>query len=469
MTVVAARRVPSLGVEPLPPEPFDPPNPIYAAVERVLAFGGWPRLEGVVRRGDRVIVKPNFVTDRYYHERLQDRRLLASSTHASVIRPLVDFALERGAAEVLVADCPIEGCDLAAVAAGLGVTPMIDALRVRGHPVRFLDLRPFRIVPVMPLDDARFAGRSWNIGALARRPLPGDPEGYAPVDLGSASRFADVEYRSALLRFHRANPRTPVAHHSDGRHEYGMPRSVLNADVIIHVPKLKTHKKSGVTIALKSAIGLCGFKYWLPHYTEGSPPQGDEFPSTPSATERLAIRLSRLPLPHGHSIVLRAPRIGSQPSITEGSWEGNDTIWRTTLDLARILVHGDSNGRIQSEPIRRSFTLVDGLVAGEGEGPFGVQPLALGLLIAGENPVLVDSVGARAMGFDPALIPTIARGLEAPLLTSNFQSVEERWDGPEGDRAFIPPRSWRSLLPIDSRIDPASHETGSLAADEWAG
>ena len=47
--------------------------------------------------------------------------------------------------------------------------------------------------------------------------------------------------------------------------------SSLGADAVINIPKLKTHKKSGVTLALKSCIGLTNEKYWLPHYTEGSP------------------------------------------------------------------------------------------------------------------------------------------------------------------------------------------------------
>lgn len=443
---VAALRDPSLTERGLPAPPCDPPNPVYAAVERVLESGGWPRLEGIVKPGMRVMIKPNFVTDRHYHERLVDSRLLASSTHASVIRPLVDFALERGAAEVIVADCPIEGCDLASVVRGMGFEAMIQALRERGKPVRFLDLRPFRIIPRMTLDDVRFAGRSWNLGVLAKTELAGDPAGYAVVDLGSGSRFAEVAERESRLRFHRAHPTTPLPHHSAGRHEYGIPRTVLDSDLVIHVPKLKTHKKSGVTVALKSAIGLCGYKYWLPHYTAGAPPEGDEYFAEPRLAERVQVALSRMSLPGGHSLVARAPRVGAPVPVTEGSWEGNDTIWRTTLDLVKIHTHASESG-LRQEPVRGFFALVDGIVGGEGEGPFGVRPVPLGLLLAGPDPVLVDMVAARAMGYDWRRIPTIARALAPPLLpSSSIAELDERWIGPRPERRFVPPRTWPSLL-----------------------
>jgi uncharacterized protein (DUF362 family) len=443
---VAAIRDPDLPRRELPRPPFDPPNHVYDAVETVLELAGTPRLEGLVEPGAHVLIKPNFVTDRYYHERLLDSRLLASSTHASVIRPMIDFALELGASLVTVADTPIEGCDLESVTEGMGFRAMIEVLRGRGQPVRFLDLRPFRILPRMLLDDVRFGGRSWNLGILQRRDLAGDPAGYRTVDIGESSRFHEVEERGERLRFHRSHPSTPLLHHTGGRHEYGIPQTVLDSDVIIHVPKLKTHKKSGVTISLKSSIGLCGFKYWLPHYTAGLPPLGDEYPTRVPLGERLAVRLSRLPLAGGNSLVARAPRASEVPPVTEGSWEGNDTIWRTTLDLARIHLYADAGGQLQHAPVRRFLSVVDGIVAGEGEGPFGVRPVELGLLLAGTDPVLVDAAGAEAMGFDWRDIPTIARAADWPLLPSSRPvDIDLRWRGPRPDRAFAPPRSWPSL------------------------
>ena len=95
----------------------------------------------------------------------------------------------------------------------------------------------------MVLDDVRRHGRSYNLGMLVRQSLPGDPLGYRVVDLGSRSRFASVEQRADRYRFHRSHQHTPRPHHSGGKHEYSIPRTVLAADCILNLAKLKTHKK----------------------------------------------------------------------------------------------------------------------------------------------------------------------------------------------------------------------------------
>jgi len=449
--------------------PFSPPNPVYEMVERALAelgFDGgrvgtpdWNPLGDLIQPGDRVIVKPNFVTNKNFHQKLTGDLLACSSTHGSVLRPIIDYALRacgpRG--RVVVVDTPVEGCNVEEVVRALGVQALLEDYRRRGHDVPFYDLRYFRIVPRMLLDDVRRFGRSWNLGMLVRERLPGDPRGYQTVDLGERSRFHDVERRAGRLSFHRSHLHTPVPHHSHGRHEYALPRTVLEADVVINVAKMKTHKKSGVTLSLKSAIGLCNEKYWLPHYTLGTPAEdGDEFPIRPPTGVRLVNQLQRLPLPgplSDHSLVARAPRLGKPQSgliggyILEGSWEGNDTIWRTTLDLCDILHHADRQGRLQDRPQRRHLAFVEGLMAGEGEGPLAATPRRAGLLLAGIDPVLVDLASTRLMGFDPQRVMTVAAALRRPLLATSVESrLELRLDGPQPVGTFVPPSTWPSLV-----------------------
>src|SRR4030095_1646955 len=87
--------------------------------------------------------------------------------------------------------------------------------------------------------------RAWPRGARA-----GDPEGYEPVDLGDASEFARMEPRDvALLRGADYDEEVTIHHHSAGRNEYLVARTVLTADLVINVPKIKTHKKTGVTLS----------------------------------------------------------------------------------------------------------------------------------------------------------------------------------------------------------------------------
>ncbi len=117
------------------------------------------------------------------------------------------------------------------------------------------------------------------------------------------------------------------------------------------------------------------------------------------------------------------------------------------LDLNRILFYADREGAVRSEPQRRYLTIVDGIVAGEGEGPLGATPVEAGLLIGGFDPVLVDAVCAEAMGFDPAKIPMIREAFASRLLpSSELCRVERILDGAAPTHRFKPPRSWPSLL-----------------------
>ena len=447
---------PGLGYAGTPP--FEPPNPVYEAVECTLRELGldraragtpeWNPLGDLISPGDRVIIKPTLVASKNRHERITGPKLAASSTHGSFLRPVLDYALRAAGprGQVRVADSPIEGCDVERVAGPLGVLSTVDHLRSRGHDVRFLDLRDVRVVPRMVLDDVRGGGRSWNLGMLVRRRLAGDPLGYVVVDLGDRSHFAREDAPSgSRLRFHRSHYRSPVAHHTGGRHEYSMPRTVLDADVIIHLPKLKTHMKTGVTLGLKSAIGLSHEKYWLPHFTEGDEAQGgDEFARRPTPVERVARRMGRLPLPGDHSLIVRAPRLAQPTQVVDGGWEGNRTLWRTVLDLNEILRFADRSGRLGAELCRRMLTIVDGIVAGEGDGPLGATPVDAGLIVAGFDAARVDAAGARAMGFDPMRIPLVREGLrEAVGATPSDEA--ERWHGERVCRAFRPPTSWPSL------------------------
>lgn len=442
--------------------PFDPPNPVYEAVEAMLRGLGldraragtpeWNPLGDLISPGDRVIVKPNLVSSKNLHEKITGHKLAASSTHGSLLRPILDYALRAAGprGQVRVVDTPVEGCEIEKVAGPLGIFEVVDHLRGRGHEVDFVDMRYFRVAPVLALDDVRRRGRSWNLGLLIRRRLPGDPRGYRVVDLGEQSRFCDAGAPPGeRLRFHRSHYENPVPHHTRGRHEYSAPGTVLGADVVINLPKLKTHKKTAVTLSLKSVIGLTNEKYWLPHFTAGDPGAGgDEFDRPQSLADAVENKLSRFPLPGDHSLIARAPRLGRPPKIIDGSWEGNQTLWRTILDLNRVLFFADREGVLRDTPQRRYLTIVDGIVAGEGEGPLGATPVDAGLLVGGFDPALVDVAAARAMGLDPLRIAMIREALGGALLPgSRLEALETIVDGAPPARPFVPPRSWPSLAP----------------------
>ncbi len=454
--------------------PFDPPNPVYAMVEAALRDLGldhgrvgtpdWNPLGDLCPVGGRIVLKPNLVASKNFHQVMQGELLACSSTHGSVLRPLIDYALRAVGPKgsVCVVDTPVEGCNLPQVLDGLGITALLAHFQSRGHDVRLLDLRKFQVVPHMAVDNVRRLGRSWNLGVLLRQELRGDPLGSQVVDLGSRSRFATCELRASLYCFHRSHLATPRPHHSGGRHEYSLPRTVLQADALINIAKLKTHKKSGVTLALKAVIGLCDEKYWLPHYTAGTPEEdGDEYPFRPPLSVRLENRLQRLPLPRiqsgpgrsDHSLIARAPRLSGPQNgmvrgyILEGSWSGNDTIWRTTLDLHHLILHTDRHGRLHDQPQRRELALIDGIIGGEGDGPLAATPRHSGVLLASLDPALADLCATRLMGFDPQQVPTVREALRRPLLaTSDEARLDQRVDGPLPTEAYAPPSTWPYLV-----------------------
>lgn len=111
--------------------------------------------------------------------------------------------------------------------------------------------------------------RTWLLGRWGREKVEHDRAGYRLVDLGETSRFRDVDPRK--LRIGVADPREMYRHHSQGHHEYLLPQSVLDSDAIISIPKLKTHRRAGVTLTLKGFFGLVAAKESLPHYTVGLP------------------------------------------------------------------------------------------------------------------------------------------------------------------------------------------------------
>ena len=150
--------------------------------------------------------------------------------------------------------------------------------------------------------------------------------------------------------------------HTGERHEYLLCRTPMDADVLINLPKLKTHKKVGVTCALKNLVGINANKNWLPHHTEGTPDQGgDQFPAATHQTRlehswmgtakrwlKNRPRLSRLFVP-----VKKIGRLffgDTQKVVRSGNWHGNDTCWRMVLDLNKCLCFFDGTASRRNKP-----------------------------------------------------------------------------------------------------------------------
>jgi uncharacterized protein (DUF362 family) len=394
-------------------------NPVYAALREALYVLGldsarygtpdWNPLGDLIHPGERVLVKPNMVR----HENHGPGGLACVVTHPSVVRPLLDYVLLAlaGSGEVVVGDSPLQSCEFDVLLERTGMRAMVDAVAARADvPVHLFDFRLVGTVEELGLAGARFA-------------LDGDPNGLVPVDLGRRSLLSPHDAGSHRYRVTGYDAEATPEHHGGGKHEYLLARSALDADVIVNVPKLKTHRKAGMTCALKNLVGLNGDKAWLPHHRAGATDSGGDEYRHASPRKALMSRLDYaidMAGPGLRRAALRAMR--KTVSVTnrlfpfpdpyrEGSWHGNDTIWRTVLDINRAALHARGDGTFRDEP-RRWLTVVDAVVCGENEGPLRPDPVAGGVLLAGFDQALVDLACARMIGFDPARLPVVREAFE---------------------------------------------------------
>jgi len=426
-----------------PQAPFDPPtvypesawaghtngnNSVYSLVRDFLiklgldgkniATPGWNPLGEIIEPGQVVLIKPNLVSPRHLWG---EEALWTSIIHGSILRPIIDYVhlALQGRGTIIIADNPVAGADFDQIMKFTGIKAMVEHLRSRGYDnLQVIDLRP-RVL------------REGANGEFYYETVTGDPLGYATIDLGRDSLFSEFDQNPDLHYYtlsdqaiDHLDPKcvrastTDKFHHSCA-HQYLVSKSILNADVIINVAKMKTHCKAGVSLTLKNMIGMVYLKECMPHHRPGSPPDGDSFPQFPPAYYvflrktyrqlRKWLGIHKMPGFRSFRDSMQKHEIILGQHIEHGNWKGNDTIWRTILDLNRIALYADKDGRMQDSPQRRIFCLIDGIIAQEGEGPMAGRPKACSMLVGGLNPVLVDALAVKTMGIDYRMIPTLAR------------------------------------------------------------
>jgi hypothetical protein len=181
----------------------------------------------------------------------------------------------------------------------------------------------------------------------------------------------------------------------------------------------------GITCNIKNFVGACTNKNYIAHYTLGCPSEGgDQYPDGLfTETEHAVITferwmydtfLSKSTRRHEyiHRLIygflylklLKPLGLGipvEKRQLDAGSWYGNDTAWRMAVDLAKIMHFADKDGKLHATTQRRLFSVVDGVIGGENNGPLSPDAKGAGLLLAGDNFLAVDIVATRLMGFDP--------------------------------------------------------------------
>ena len=378
-----------------------PEGTVPEGLRRLAARLGWSA-EGrgpfgsVIPPSASVVVKPNWVI----HRNRGPWGLEPLLTDPALIRAVVDGVLAAGPSRVIVGDAPLQGCDFERLLSETALNRWAADLQARDP--RFGGVQDFRRTTC-----------AFRYGVRLAREEQIPETDFVLFDLGAESLLEPITDTRGSFRVTQYDPRQLRTTHAPGRHRYLVARAIVEADVVVNVPKLKTHCKAGITAALKNLVGINGNKEFLPHHrVGGSRRGGDCYPGGSVLKRAIEAALDRSNLarsPGARAFAWSATgdvlgrilhRMGDEIGV-EGAWSGNDTVWRTCLDLNRILHYGRLDGTLADTAQRRVLHVVDAMVAGQGDGPLAPEPLHLGLLLGGANPAAVDWVGAHLLGYDP--------------------------------------------------------------------
>jgi uncharacterized protein (DUF362 family) len=364
----------------------------------------------VIKPSDCVVLKPNWVRHAHLSKEEEWEYVI---THPAVLTAVFYKALEKMGhdGEIIICDAPQTDTDFQQLLSHYPVDLWISKAKEKGVALRIIDLRD---------DEWRMKGEI----VISRKKLPGDPKGSVETNLqGANSEFyqhvkSERGYYGADYNIKETNEA-----HDGYNNKYRVSRTVIEADVFINIPKLKTHKKGGITCCLKNLVGINTYKNFLPHHSEGSPKsKGDQFPceNKNSKIEGPLLAFLKQHLLQNPLIAKAfAPvkKMGrkifgdTENVIRSGNWYGNDTLWRMVLDLNKVLFYVDTDGTVKEDIFvnaKKYIGVVDGIIGGEGNGPLYPDPIRSGFVIAGINPVAIDSVCAKIIGFNPDRIPSIA-------------------------------------------------------------
>jgi uncharacterized protein (DUF362 family)/NAD-dependent dihydropyrimidine dehydrogenase PreA subunit len=134
------------------------------------------------------------------------------------------------------------------------------------------------------------------------------------------------------------------------RGNFILPEEILECEGIINLPKLKTHRLTGFTGAIKNLFGVI-------------------------------------------------------PGRTKTSYHAN---YPTIREFSEMLV--DLHSTLFRD--RLEFVVMDGVVGMEGNGPTGGKPISSGVIFSGRNGFAVDYVSSKSIGFNPLGVDMIGIACE---------------------------------------------------------
>lgn len=317
-------------------------NPAYQLVwDTVAELGLGPAdnpLRDLVSLGDTVIIKPNLEH--------------GSCTQGPMVRPIIDMCLAAGAGRINVGDgSPYHTTP--EKLSSMGYYAMVNTLRSRGH------------TEVYTVDFTPGNGWSWiNLGDACAY----TGSGYTRSDMvnGNSHRFNDKDSHGVSTR-------------GEALGWNAISDYMLDADVVINVPKLKVHDIIMSTFAIKNWVGIT-----MSTTTEGGDP-ADNF-----------------------------ARVCHWAAGAHSRYEwgyGNDFLWRELANLHRATLYW-KNGQLRDTPQRKYLVVTDG-IKGVDNLQHGDQ-VQLGIVLASTDTIACSTVSHRMIGWDFRYIPLPTNAMAVP-------------------------------------------------------
>lgn len=441
---------------PFPNSKLSAKNEAYAAVRDCLigleldkenyGSSAWNPLRNYLSPGQTVLIKPNLVMDHNENNQYRDN-LDCLVTHPSCLRAVCDYCVIalKNQGKIIIADAPMQGCQFDALKKKLFLKELMQYYAERGVLIEVRDLREYEA-------DCRH-------GVIAGKKYT-DSKGVI-VHLGKQSAHYQSGSNGKYQVSDYSLEETQKFHHADV-HDYYIAETVLQADLIINFSKPKTHRLAGFTGAMKNMVGITYNKASLPHRTAGSPETGGDAYRSKSLLKKTADHmldkkiLAESKKRSGRALFYRYAyclfrRLGDYIKGEKsfyGSWPGNETIWRTILDLNRIISYADKNGVMQSEIQRKILCFGDMIIAGERNGPVAPTPKKLGIILASDSPEAFDIMLCKLMGFRIENIPLIREVTKEKKeinIRSNVGDLQGRLEDIEipTDWTFEPHDMWK--------------------------
>ncbi len=172
-------------------------------------------------------------------------------------------------------------------------------------------------------------------------------------------------------------------------------------DVLISAAKMKTHSEAQVTLGMKNLIG--------------APPVN---PFIGAARQVFHKEISLDQAPNEIKPKEKFKEYVQRTGKIDGEKLPNERLCKVIVDLNLIL------------PI--AFTVIDGTIGMQGQGPWSGEAICTNALVAGYNVLATDSIATRIMGFDPYDIKKFQFALERKLGTIDLNKIELLGDNIEG-------------------------------------